>query len=211
MPIKTGKFITLEGCEGSGKSTQLQLLKEFLEKRGDNFIFTREPGGTNISESIRNIILEGKNCEMCDEAEALLFAAARVQHVKQKILPAKQAGKIVVCDRYIHSSLAYQAYARGLGYKFISEINSYAMNNCMPDITLFLDISPDQAFERKGGAEKNDRLEQSGIEFHRRVYDGYLQLAEKFPNHFVKINAVADEQSIFNEIVEILKKRGIIV
>lgn len=210
MPIKTGKFITLEGCEGSGKSTQLRLLKEYFEKRGDDFIFTREPGGTDISESIRNIILEGKNREMCDETEALLFAAARAQHVKQKILPAKQAGKIVVCDRYIHSSLAYQAYARGLGYKFVSEINSYAMDNCMPDTALFLDITPDRAFERKGGADKNDRLEQSGIEFHRRVYDGYLRLAEKFPDHFVRINADADEQSVFNEIIETLKNRRII-
>ena len=210
MPTDNGKFITLEGCEGSGKSTQLQLLKEYFNEHGVDAVFTREPGGTEISENIRNIILSGKNTEMSDETEALLFAAARAQHVKQKILPAKADGKIVVCDRYLHSSLAYQAYARGLGYKFVSEINAYAIENCLPDVALFLDISPERAFERKGGADADDRMEQSGIAFHRRVYDGYLALEDKFRNCFVKINADADVESVFNQIITTLKSRGII-
>lgn len=210
MPTDNGKFITLEGCEGSGKSTQLQLLKEYFNEHGVDAVFTREPGGTEISENIRNIILSGKNTEMSDETEALLFAAARAQHVKQKILPAKADGKIVVCDRYLHSSLAYQAYARGLGYKFVSEINAYAIENCLPDVALFLDISPERAFERKGGADTDDRMEQSGIAFHRRVYDGYLALEDKFRNCFVKINADADVESVFNQIITTLKARGII-
>ena len=110
-----GKFITFEGCEGSGKSTQLRLLSEYLDKLGVDYILTREPGGSEIAEQIRNIILNGKNTAMCDECEALLYAAARVQHLKEKIAPALDKGKLVICDRYVDSSLAYQGYARGLG------------------------------------------------------------------------------------------------
>lgn len=114
-----GKFITFEGCEGSGKSTQLRLLSEYLDKLGVDYILTREPGGSEIAEQIRNIILNGKNTAMCDECEALLYAAARVQHLKEKIAPALDKGKLVICDRYVDSSLAYQGYARGLGREYI--------------------------------------------------------------------------------------------
>ena len=112
-----GKFIAFEGCEGSGKSTQLKLLAEYLIGHGVDFILTREPGGSEISEQIRGIILNGKNTDMCDECEALLYAAARVQHLKQTVMPALEDGKLVICDRYIYSSLAYQGYARGLGVR----------------------------------------------------------------------------------------------
>lgn len=178
----TGKLIAFEGCEGSGKSTQLKLLSEYLTERGVDFIMTREPGGSEISEEIRRIILNGKNTEMCDECEALLYAAARVQHIKEKIMPALDEGKLVICDRYIYSSLAYQGYARGLGVEFVEGINSYAINNCPPYITVFLDISPKEAFERKHGADKNDRMEQLGLEFHERVYEGYKALQAVHPD-----------------------------
>lgn len=206
---KRGYFVTLEGGEGSGKSTQLGLLEDYLSKGGYDVIFTREPGGTPISEKIRKILLGGENTEMCDETEALLFAAARVQHIKEKILPAVAAGKTVVCDRYVHSSLVYQGYARGLG-DFVEKVNSYALENCMPDVTIFLDITPERAFARKGGADKDDRLEQSGMDFHKRVYDGYVMAAEKFPDHFVRINADRPVEDVFEDILSTLENRGVI-
>mgnify|MGYP002711696352 FL=1 len=156
MKNKKGYFVTLEGGEGSGKSTQLKLLEDYLDKGGYDVIYTREPGGTPISEEIRKILLGGKNVEMSDETEALLFAAARAQHIKEKILPAIAEGKTVVCDRYVHSSLVYQGYARGLG-EFVEKVNSYALENCMPDVTIFLDITPERAFARKGGADEIGR------------------------------------------------------
>ena len=146
---------------------------------------------------------------MCDETEALLFAAARVQHIKEKILPAVAAGKTVVCDRYVHSSLVYQGYARGLG-DFVEKVNSYAFENCMPDVTIFLDITPERAFARKGGADKDDRLEQSGMDFHKRVYDGYVRVAEKFPDHFVRINADRPVEDVFEDILSTLESKGVI-
>ncbi len=206
---KRGYFVTLEGGEGSGKSTQLGLLEDYLSKGGYDVIFTREPGGTPISEKIRKILLGGENTEMCDETEALLFAAARVQHIKEKILPAVAAGKTVVCDRYVHSSLVYQGYARGLG-DFVEKVNSYAFENCMPDVTIFLDITPERAFARKGGADKDDRMEQSGMDFHKRVYDGYVRVAEKFPDHFVRINADRPVEDVFEDILSTLENRGVI-
>ena len=209
MKNKKGYFVTLEGGEGSGKSTQLKLLEDYLDKGGYDVIYTREPGGTPISEEIRKILLGGKNVEMSDETEALLFAAARAQHIKEKILPAIAEGKTVVCDRYVHSSLVYQGYARGLG-EFVEKVNLYALENCMPDVTIFLDITPERAFARKGGADADDRLEQSGIDFHRRVYDGYVRMAEKFPDHFVRVNADRGIDEVFAEILDTLRQKGVI-
>ncbi len=177
-----GKFITFEGCEGSGKSTQLKLLSEYLTSAGVDFILTREPGGSGISEDIRKIILNGKNTAMCDECEALLYAAARIQHLREVIIPALEAGKLVVCDRYVYSSLAYQGHARGLGEKFIEEINAVALSDYPPDMTVFLDISPSEAFKRKHGADKDDRIEQMGLDFHEKVYAGYKALLANHPD-----------------------------
>ena len=202
--LKKGFFITLEGCEGSGKSTQLKKLEEFLVSQGCDFIFTREPGGTPIAEKIRTIILDGNNVEMQDETEALLYASARVQHIKEKIIPAKNSGKIVICDRYIDSSFAYQAYARGLGMDFISKINSYAIENCMPDKTIFLNISSKDAFLRKGGADKDDRLELSGEEFHQKVYEGYVSLSKIYPKRFIMINCLGEKEQTQQNIIEAL-------
>lgn len=177
-----GRFITFEGCEGSGKSTQIRLLSEYLDKAGVSYITTREPGGSRIAEQIRAIILDGKNAEMCDGCEALLYAAARLQHLKEIVIPALDAGKLVLCDRFIHSSLAYQGEARGLGREYILSINAEALELCSPDLTLFLDIPPDAAFRRKHGADENDRMEQLGLEFHKKVYAGYKALQAKHPD-----------------------------
>ena len=201
-----GKFITFEGCEGSGKSTQIALFKDYLDSQGIEYLFIREPGGTKISEKIRSIILDVNNSEMSDSAEALLYASARAQLIDEKILPALSSGKLVICDRYIDSSFAYQAYARGLGMEFIEKINSYAVANCMPDYTIFLDISPKDAFIRKGGADVDDRLEQSGMNFHQEVYKGYKCLAEKFADRFIVINALGGIDEIKDEIISKLEK-----
>ena len=204
-----GKFVTVEGCEGSGKSTQLRLLSEYLTSIGADFIMTREPGGSEISEEIRAIILNGKYKEMCDECEALLYAAARIQHLKEVVAPALESGKLVICDRYVDSSFAYQGYARGLGEDYIASINRAAIERFTPDLTLFLDISPEDAFKRKHGADEGDRIESLGLEFHNKVYKGYKALLEKHP----RICAVECGGSKFDtaeNIRRILKDKNII-
>lgn len=203
-----GVFITFEGCEGSGKSTQLQLLKDYLTKLGVDFIFAREPGGTVISEKIRSIILDKSHAEMSDECEALLYASARAQLLNEVIIPALNAGKMVILDRYVDSSLAYQAYARGLGFDFVAKINDFALNNFPPNLTLFLDISPEDAFKRKGGVDEGDRLEIQGLNFHTKVYEGYLSLAEKFPSRFVKVDCHGEKLQTHEKIINILKEKG---
>ena len=203
-----GKFITFEGCDGCGKSTQLRLLSEYLEKNGVPHIFTREPGGGKISEAIREILLNGKNSEMTDACEALLYAAARVQHLSDRVEPALNEGKLVVCDRYVDSSLAYHAYARGLGTDFIGKINAYALEHYLPDVTVFIDLTPEAAFKRKHGADENDRLEQAGMAFHRRVYEGYKAIAAENPERVVCVDGNQTPDEIFTEVVRILKERN---
>ena len=204
-----GKFITFEGCEGSGKSTQLRLLSEYLTSIGADFILTREPGGSGISEDIRKIILNGKNTAMCDECEALLYAAARIQHLREIIAPALETGKTVICDRYVYSSLAYQGFARGLGEKFIEEINAVALSDYPPDITVFLDISPEDAFKRKRGADVNDRIEQMGLGFHTKVYAGYKALLAKHPDICAVYCGGSKEETAEN-VRKLLRDRKII-
>lgn len=205
-----GRLVTFEGCEGSGKSTQLRLLSEKLSKQGISHIVTREPGGSDIAEQIRNIILNGKNTAMCDECEALLYAAARAQHLREIVQPALDKGMLVLCDRYVDSSLAYQGYARGLDLKFIEDINGFAMRDFRPDLTLFLDISPRAAFERKHGADKGDRMEQLGLEFHEKVYAGYLRIAALNPERFLKVECGGSKWDTSERIYNILKSHKII-
>ena len=205
-----GRFITFEGCEGSGKSTQIRLLSERLKKQGVSHIVTREPGGSDIAEQIRNIILNGKNTAMCDECEALLYAAARAQHLREVVQPALNRGTLVLCDRFVDSSLAYQGYARGLGLDFVREINSFAMRDFRPDITLFLDISPRAAFERKHGADEDDRMEQLGMAFHQKVYEGYLKIAEAEPERVAKVACGGSKWETAERVYNILKLRKII-
>ena len=207
---RNGKFITFEGCDGCGKSTQLSLLIDYLKENGVPHIFTREPGGGKISEAIRGILLSGKNTEMSDECEALLYAAARAQHIKDRVEPALQEGKLVVCDRYVDSSFAYQAYARGLGMEFVEKINAFALEGFLPDVTVFFDLSPKEAFARKKGADEDDRMELAGLAFHERVYEGYLDLAKKYPDRFVVINARKGIEEIASEVLTVLKEKGCI-
>ena len=206
--MERGKFITFEGCDGCGKSTQLKLLSAYLTENNIPHIFTREPGGGKISEAIREILLSGKNEDMTDECEALLFAAARVQHLHDRVEPALQAGKLVICDRYVDSSLAYQAYARGLGAEFVEKINAFALKNYRPDVTVFIDLTPEAAFLRKRGADENDRMEKAGMEFHKRVYAGYKAVAEKEPDRVVCVKGDQTPQGIFADVLKILKEKG---
>lgn len=205
-----GAFIAFEGCEGSGKSTQIRLLSQYLQENNIPHIVTREPGGGEISEEIRKIILNGKFMQMSDECEALLYAAARVQHLKDTVEPALSRGEFVLCDRYIFSSFAYQGYGRGLSVDFLEKINEYALQKAMPDITLFLNISPKCAFERKHGADENDRMEQAGELFHQRVYRGYLQLLKCYPDAIAEVECLGSKLQTSQNILRILSRRGFI-
>ncbi len=205
-----GKFITFEGCEGVGKSRQLKYLEEYLLKNGVDHYFTREPGGDPVSEKIRNLILDKDNTTMTSECEALLYAASRVQLLKRQIAPRLEKGTLVICDRYFDSSFAYQAYARGLGIDFISKINEYAIANFTPDYTIFLNLSPEQAFKRKGGVDASDRVELLGMEFHNKVYQGYLELAKSNPDRFIVIDASGEKWETRDKIFSALKEKGIL-
>ena len=208
--MKTGKFITIEGCDGCGKSTQTERLKEYFDKHGFAYVSTREPGGGKISEAIRELILDGKNAEMTDECEALLYAAARVQHLSDTVAPALEAGKIVLCDRYVDSSFAYQAEGRGLGDKFVASINAYAIERFTPDATIFIDFPPREAFLRKHGADKNDRMELAGEAFHERGYRGFLKQARENKERFIVVDGRKSKDEMFADILAALKQRKII-
>lgn len=206
--MKKGLFITFEGGEGSGKTTIINQLLPLLTK--DNEVVTsREPGGVRIAEDIRNIILDPKNTEMCSETEALLFAASRMQHLKEKVIPALEANKIVICDRYLDSSLVYQGYCRGLGFKKVLEANSFA-TDYLPQITFFIDVTPEVGLGRlKGRCTKIDRLDKEKIDFHKKVYDGYKELAKMYPERIVTIDGNRDVEEIvkdiYNKIKELIK------
>ena len=205
-----GKFITFEGCEGVGKSRQVKLLAEYLDGKGIKYIVTREPGGSSVSEQIRAVILDQNNKNMTDSCEALLYAAARAQLLEEKIKPLLDDGYLVICDRYVDSSFAYQGFARGLGLDFVKSINSFALENFNPDLTLFLDLPPEQAFKRKGGIDKNDRLELAGLEFHNKVYEGYKAVAEIYKDRIFTIDASGTKQETHQKIINALKNKGII-
>jgi dTMP kinase len=201
-----GKFVAIEGGERVGKSTYVKMLKDYLTENGgvERCVFTREPGGDEISERIREIILEREYFgKISPHTEALLYAAARCRHIDAVILPALNDGKNVVCDRYIHSSFAYQGYARGLGYEFIREINAYAVKNCMPDAVIFLDLDPANAYARDGAA---DRMESEKIEFHKAVYKGFTDMKDREKNFFSIVPKSKDET--FFEILNKLKEIG---
>ena len=201
-----GLFISVEGGDGSGKSTQLGYIKGYLEEKGISNIFTREPGGTEISEKIRDIILDPDNTEMADITEALLFAASRGQHVAEKIKPALEKGITVVCDRFVDSSIAYQGYGRGLG-DVVRIVNEPAVSGCMPDVTFFLDITPEDAMARisKRG---HDRLEREALELHERIYEGYQKLIENDrDNRIVRIDANRAPEEVWEDIKAVLEER----
>lgn len=200
-------FVTFEGSEGVGKSTQLRLLKEYLEKTGQPALYLREPGSADISEQIRGIILDKANVAMTDMTEALLYAASRAQLVREVIKPALAEGKLVVCDRYIDSSVAYQGYGRGLGADVVKNINSFAIEGCMPDVTVFLDLPPKSNWR---GDRHADRIEEQPDDFFERVYNGYLAEIAASPSRFLCIKPDFDKYTTSNLIIQGLKQRGAI-
>lgn len=207
--MKRGLFITIEGPDGAGKSTQIDFIKRYFEDKNIEPIFTREPGGTDISEQIRGIILDKKNTAMDYMTEALLYAAARAQIVSQLINPALEAGKVVVCDRFIDSSIAYQGYGRELGEK-VEIINGYAVDGCMPDLTLLLKVDSERGIKRIEGGDSNrqdkDRMECEEISFHKKVLYGYVALEKKYPNRIKGIDGSKTIEEVSSKIKEELDK-----
>lgn len=197
-----GLFISIEGTDGAGKSTQIELLKKYITEKGRDVIVTREPGGTPISEKIREIILDNNNSEMSDITEALLYAASRAQHVNEKIKPALMQGKIIICDRFVDSSIAYQSAARGLSKEVIENINKYAIDGIMPDITLYFDITPEEGIKRKKNMHTLDRIEQEKEDFHRKVYEGYQLLVKMYPERIKRIDASKDIYDVHNQVLK---------
>jgi dTMP kinase len=182
-------FITFEGVDGCGKSTQMRFIAEYLRERGYDLLLTREPGGCPIAEKIRGLLLDVNNGGMTDQTEALLYAAARAQHVTEVIAPAIARGKVVLCDRFIDSSLAYQGLGRGLGVERIADINEFAIDGVMPDKTFFLDFPPRLAFQRMSEKRVHDRLEKQDEEFYLQLYNGFVMLAERWPDRIIRIDA----------------------
>lgn len=199
--MKKGLFVTLEGTDGSGKSTQLQLLEAFLNQLGYGVVVTREPGGTTIGEKIRNLVLDRSYSEMSDIAEALLYAASRAQHVAEVIRPALEQGKIVICDRFVDSSIAYQGYGRKLGPP-VKFINEYAVDGCMPDITFLLRLKPETG-EARLRNKNRDRLECELSNFYNEVSRGYDELEKMYPDRIAGIDAAMS----IEEIHAIIKSR----
>jgi dTMP kinase len=201
-------FITFEGPDGSGKSTQIQLLSETLTAAGYDVLTVREPGGTPISEQIRDVVHSLRNREMSDRAECLLYNAARAQLVDQLIVPHLQRGGIVLSDRYADSTLAYQGYGRGLDLNAVRSVIAFATNNLKPDMTFYLDLEVEEGIERRkrGGGEWN-RLDDQTLEFHRRVRAGYLQMVRAEPQRWVCIAAARAVEEIQAEIVEQVERK----
>ena len=204
---KTGWFITMEGPDGSGKTTQIQLLEQVLKSQGYKVWVTREPGGTLIGEQIRKIILDVDNEEMDPMTEAILYAAARAQHVKQLIEPALDQGMIVLCDRFLDSSVAYQGVARGLGMDTIEGINQYATGGLVPDITFFIDMDPVIGLKRKKNQTELDRLEQETLDFHQKVYKGYLALCNRYSDRIYRVFGQDTVENIHQQIWSKLKEQ----
>ena len=202
-----GLFISLEGSDGCGKSTQIALLKEWLEKRGYETVLTREPGGCPISERIREVILSLDSKGMSNECEALLYAASRVEHVREVIEPALKCGKIVICDRFLDSSIAYQAYGRELGEGFIRQINEPAVRRVFPDLTLLLELNRSDARRRLAKGAPLDRLEIEKEDFFSRVQAGYEALAEAEPERIVRVDAGRPIEAVFESVSAAVEAR----
>ncbi|MFH1416329.1 MAG: dTMP kinase [Elusimicrobiota bacterium] len=204
-----GKFITLEGPEGSGKSTQALMLAEYLSGRGDEVVKTREPGGVSIAEQLREMLLNPDNI-ICSKTELLLYAAGRAQHTEELILPALRQGKYVICERFTHATVAYQGYGRGLDMKLIEELNNVATGGIQPDITVILDVPADEGLNRVKKSNRSfDRLESENISFHRKVRAGYLELA-RLNGDIEVIESIGTPESVHEKIINLLEEKGIL-
>lgn len=204
----SGIFITFEGGEGSGKTTIAHLVKEVLEKEGYSIVLTREPGGVSIAENIRNIIVDVNNTNMDPKTEALLYAASRRQHLVEKVFPALEKGQIVICDRFVDSSMVYQGIARQLGIDEVYEMNLFATENILPIRTIFFDIKPELGLARVYANKDREvnRLDLEKIEFHNDVYNGYLSICDKFPERIVKVDASLSIENVLSQVLDKIKE-----
>ena len=202
-------FITLEGPEGSGKTTAVEAAVKELEARGYQIVRTREPGGTPIAEQIRNVILDKDNTKMDPRTEALLYVASRRQHLVEKVWPALKEGKIVICDRYLDSSLAYQGGARGLGIDNILNVNMFATENTFPDLTLLFDITPEEGLKRiaANASREVNRLDLEKLEFHHKVRNTFLDLAKRYPERYVIIDASKSREEVAKATLDAILSR----
>lgn len=200
-------FITFEGGEGSGKTTIAKMLhKQFIEE-GYNITFSREPGGVDIAEQIRNVITDVNNTKMDARTEALLYAASRRQHLVEKVLPALKEDGIVICDRFIDSSLVYQGIGRGIGVDNIYNMNLFATDGILPDLTIFFDVKPEVALKRITGDREVNRLDLESLDFHHKVYKGYQMICDKFQDRIVKVDASLPVEEVYRQVYEIVKDR----
>jgi len=206
--LNNAKFITFEGIDGSGKSTQARLLLDHMNNSGVETILVREPGGTNISESIREILLHNSSSQMGDRTESLLMTASRAQLTQEVIIPNIDQGKFVIADRYSDSTLAYQGGGRNLDIEWLIELNNYATFTLLPDITFFVDIRPEEALRRQDSDK--DRIEGEGIEFQTRVRKTYQILAERFNDRYVIIDGYAEKGDIHQKVLNEMKRRKFI-
>ena len=201
--VKRGYFITFEGADGCGKTTQLELLANYLREKDKEVIITREPGAKGLGEKIREILLNYAG-EVSDRCESFLFLADRAQHIDMIVNPAVEAGKIVLCDRHIDSSVAYQGYGRGLDIEQIDRLNMLATNGRRPDLTLVFDIDVETSMKRVG--KEKDRMESAGVEFFNRVREGYLELAKQEPERICVLDATKSIEEIHSEVVKIIEE-----
>lgn len=199
MPPK-GAFLSVEGLDGSGKGTQIRLLTDALDRFGFELVLSREPGGCPISEKLRDIILDKHNTEMDDVTEALLYAASRAQHVRQVIRPAIAAGKVMVCDRFVDSSVAYQGGGRGLGVQWVLDVNAPAVDGTLPDATVYLDVDHETSLKRRAAATELDRMELAGDSFHAHTEAGYRELIRRDPQRFIVVDATRTPDEIGKEV-----------
>lgn len=204
----SGIFITFEGGEGSGKTTIANMVKDILEKENYHVNLTREPGGVEIAERIRDIIHDVRYTNMDRKTEALLYAASRRQHLVEKVIPALKRGEIVICDRYVDSSMVYQGIARGIGMDEVYQMNLFATENILPTRTIFFDIQPELGLERvlSNSEREVNRLDLEALDFHQKVYQGYLSICEKFPERIVKIDASQDIDGVLHQVLEKIRE-----
>ena len=202
--MEKGRFITLEGPDGCGKTTVAGRLVKELEERGFHVVHTREPGGIEIAEEIRQVILDPKNTAMDARTEALLYAASRRQHLVEKVFPALEEGKIVICERFLDSSLAYQGYGRQIGFDEVLEINAFAIEGRYPDLTIFLDVDEEEGLRRIGDRAFKDRLDQESIDFHHRVKQGYAEVLKRFPERIRVVDAGQCVEKVTQDCLDIL-------
>jgi len=204
----TGVFITFEGGEGSGKTTIAARVKDILEQEGYHVTLTREPGGVEIAEKIRDIIHNVDYINMDRKTEALLYAASRRQHLVEKVIPALERGDIVICDRFVDSSIVYQGIARGIGINEVYEMNLFATESILPKRTIFFDIQPEVGLQRVYNNKDREinRLDLENMTFHQKVYEGYLEICHKFPNRIVKIDASLDIHNVLKQVLEKIRE-----